>query len=178
MLQLAEYRFVSPLRFCTAGETEPLCNSCHGFSFVQQLCISLKCCTHAHTHARTHLSVITPNRVSAVKAVIFPSTSGKRILPLPASYLAISDCRASSEGSFVVLRLTGPNSLKNEFFCGVLQLIFVLSATVIASTHAIIVSIRRNAKMLYEWAGSPGVTGVIPAAQSSSPCYISLAFVR
>lgn len=79
-----------------------------------------------------------------MKAVIFPSASGKRILPLPASYLAISECRASSEGSFVVPRLTGLSTLRNEFFCGVLQLIFVFPATVIALTHAFIVSIRQT----------------------------------
>lgn len=149
MLQLAEYRFVSSLCFCTAGETELLCNSCHGFSFVQQLCISLKCCARSHTNTRNtrtrpHLSAITLNRVSAVKAVICPSTSGKRILPLPASYLAISECRASSEGSFVVLLLTGLNSLRNEFFCGVLPLSFVFSAAVIALTHTLIASICHN----------------------------------
>lgn len=66
-----------------------------------------------------------------MKAVIFLSTSGKRILPLAALYLAISECHTSSEGSFVVLRLTGLNSLRNEF-CGVTQLIFMVSTTAIA----------------------------------------------
>lgn len=67
-----------------------------------------------------------------MKAVIFLSTSGKKILPLAASYLAISECHTSSEGSFVVLRLTGLNSLRNELFCGVTQLIFMVSTTAIA----------------------------------------------
>lgn len=67
-----------------------------------------------------------------MKAVIFLCTSGKRILPLAVSYLAISECHTSSEGSFVVLHLTGLNSLRNDLFCGVMRLIFVFSATAIA----------------------------------------------
>lgn len=52
----------------------------------------------------------------------------------------------------------------------------VFSATVMALAHTFVVSIRQNAKMLYERAGSPGVMRVISAALSCSPCYVS--FVR
>lgn len=125
-LQLAESRFVCSSCFCTAAETELLRKLVPRFRFctisLPQLEVS-----HTHTHTHPHLSVKTLNRVNALKAVIFLSPSGKRILPLAASYLAISECCASSQGCFVVLRLTGWNSrfavFCSSFLCFLLQLL-------------------------------------------------------